>query len=61
MCGLWLMGEGLTHRAGGEGGGEDGVKGHEQTGGAGKKEAEKQGCVHRAWVLGNSEPSSGVR
>lgn len=30
-----------------------GVKGQEQTGGLGKKEAEKQGCVLRAWVLGN--------
>lgn len=29
------------------------VKGHEQTGGLGKKEAEKQGCVLGARVLGN--------
>lgn len=50
MCGLWLMGEGWTHSAAGEAGGEDRDEGAR---GLGKNGAEKQGCVSGALMLGN--------
>lgn len=50
MYGLWLMGEGWTHSAAGEGGGEDRDEG---AGGLGKNGAEKQGCVPGTLMLGN--------
>lgn len=52
MCGLWLMGEGWTHSAAGEGGGEDRDE-------LGENGAEKQGCVPGALMLGIAEPSAG--
>lgn len=61
MCGLWLMGEGLTHRAGGEGGGEDGVKGHEQTRGLGKRRQRSRDVCTEHGCWGIPEPSSGFR
>lgn len=50
MCGLWLMGEGWTHSASGEGGGEDREEG---AGGLGKNATEEQGCMPGALMLGN--------